>query len=330
MNLLRKRIENSYEKVLTNNIVGSLVDDMERAEILNFAYSMAYVTLLSMVPSLAAIFGLIDLFAPLIGSNSNFVVEGKAFLFRHLAPASGEIVTSTLAQVLDNISFANIGITGFTSLIITLVLLLANIEKAFNKIFNVTTARNMVTRFIYFWTFITLGTVGFITGFGYVFRRFFEGAEASGGNDILSFVVTRLTALLFVFLLYKVVPNRFVSAKSAAVGATITTVLFFIALSFIKLYSIYFTSLKMIYGALVALPLLLIWLHIVWVIVLFGAIVCHRMEIGFKVNRANTLEPDSAKDKYIALGIKLELPLKLLDYIYNEEKIRQVPLTISL
>ena len=29
MNLLRKRIESSYEKVLTNNIVGSLVDDME-------------------------------------------------------------------------------------------------------------------------------------------------------------------------------------------------------------------------------------------------------------------------------------------------------------
>ena len=116
------------------------------------------------------------------------------------------------------------------------------------------------------------------------------------------------------------VPNTFVSAKSAAFGAVLTVIFFGIASSVFSLYPIYFTSLKMIYGALVALPLLLIWLHIVWVIVLLGAIVSHRLDIGFDVNRKNNSEGDTQIEKFEALEQRRKLPVGLFQYIYDEKE----------
>ena len=133
-------------------------------------------------------------------------------------------------------------------------------------------------------------------------------------------IVYRFSFFLLVFLLYKVVPNTYVKSKSAASGALLTVILFGIASSVFKLYPVYFTSLKMIYGALVALPLLLIWLHIVWVIVLFGAIVSHRLEMGFHVKKGNSLESSSYKDRYKSLEIRRQLPLSIFEFIYDAEK----------
>ena len=70
-----------------------------------------------------------------------------------------------------------------------------------------------------------------------------------------------------------------------------------------------------------ALPLLLIWLHIVWVIVLLGAIVSHRLDIGFDVNRKNNSEGDTQIEKFEALEQRRKLPVGLFQYIYDEKRI---------
>ena len=170
MSTIKVKLKRLHQQLLANDIVYALVQDVRRAEVVEFAYSMAYVTLLSLVPSLAAVFGLIDLFTPFLGSNSGLIVEIRAFLVRHLAPTSGQQAAATITRLLDSLDFANIGITGFVSLMITLVLLLANIEKAFNRIFQVHKHRNIITRFIHFWTFITLGTFVLCAGIGFFGR----------------------------------------------------------------------------------------------------------------------------------------------------------------
>ena len=319
MSKIKRKLLSSYDKAMENDVLGSLIEDVRRSDIVRFAYSMAYVSLLSLVPSLAAIFGLLDLFSPLIGGEGDIVNQARGVVLQHLAPASGEVLSKTMNSLLSNISFANIGITGFGSLMVTLIMLLKNIEKAFNKIFDIKVDRSMLIRIIYFWTFITLGAIIFFAGMGFMAQKFLHTIDENSYAYVISLLSYRLLAIMFVFLLYKIVPNVYVSAKSALYASLITVFLLSVALSVFKFYPVYFKSLKMIYGALVALPLLLIWLHIIWIIVLFGAIVCHRMEIGYKVKRISGNDPESAKERYSCLDLKLSLPFKLLDYIFDEK-----------
>ncbi len=320
MSQVKTKLENIYSKIRSNVVVAALIHDVKRSEVIEFAYSMAYVSLLGLVPSIAAVFGLVDLFTPFLGSNSGLIIEIRSFLIRHLAPTSGQLAANTISNLLDSLDFGNIGITGFVSLLITLVLLLANIEKAFNKIFEVEKHRNIITRFIHFWTFITLGTFVVCAGIGFFAGKLMDLDYIDPQSWWITMIVYRFSFFLLVFLLYKVVPNTYVKSKSAASGALLTVILFAIASSVFKLYPVYFTSLKMIYGALVALPLLLIWLHIVWVIVLFGAIFSHRLEMGFYVKKGNSLESSSYKDRYKSLEIRRQLPLSIFEFIYDSEK----------
>jgi membrane protein len=74
------------------------------------------------------------------------------------------------------------------------------------------------------------------------------------------------------WLLYTVVPNRRVSARDAAVGALLGAVLFEIARWGFALFVHHAQTYQQIYGAaLAALPILLLWIYLSWIIVILGA-----------------------------------------------------------
>ena len=61
------------------------IHDTRRSELSKQASAMAYVTLFSLVPSLAAIFTLLGLFLPILGDNTHLMNEARQFLFKYLA-----------------------------------------------------------------------------------------------------------------------------------------------------------------------------------------------------------------------------------------------------
>ena len=79
-------------------------------------------------------------------------------------------------------------------------------------------------------------------------------------------------------MLYKWIPNCNVSWLNAFSGATLAVFLFEMAKTGFTLYISYFPSYELLYGALAAIPLLLIWIYLTWLIVLIGAEVAHFME----------------------------------------------------
>ena len=86
---------------------------------------------------------------------------------------------------------------------------------------------------------------------------------------------------LFVLLsyLYAFVPNATVRAREALLGSLLTTLAFKMAFALFAWFSQYFVY-NVIYGALTVLPVFLLWLFLVWVIVLVGAIfVCSMSRI---------------------------------------------------
>ena len=84
----------------------------------------------------------------------------------------------------------------------------------------------------------------------------------------------------FFFLLFKVVPNTHVSAREAAIGALVASVMFHQGGRLYGYYITGFSKYASVYGALAAVPVFLMWLYLSWVILLFGSLVSWRVQQG--------------------------------------------------
>lgn len=266
-------------------IAKSLYNDMERADLFRHAAAMAYTSLLSLVPSLAAFFALVSLFTPIVGADASLIFQIKKAILQRLTAGTSLELIQYLERFLTNLNFGRIGFTGFIGILISLILLLRQIELAFNAIFGVYRERNFFRRFINFWTFITLGTfiisvgVGIASGFN--IENLFHVGRIK--NAWFSWAKTFSTAGLFFFylLLYKVGPNCSIRTRYAGIGAFIATVLFTLANEFYGRFIGTFTNYRAVYGALAAIPTFLLWLYIIWIITLFGAVIVWRLQKGF-------------------------------------------------
>jgi membrane protein len=260
-----------------------LKDDVDRTAIGKHAYAMAYVTLFSLIPSLAVSFSLVSLFTPMFGKNSSLIQQIESFILRNLATGSGHQAVEYLETFLANTDFQKIGMTGFIGMMVALILLLREIEMALNRIFEIQQARPLLMRFIYFWTFLTLGTFMLAVSIGTLSTNkiFSKYVDVSVAMNLLGDFVYLFSMAGFFFLLYKVVPNRVIPVKHALIGTAISTTLLTLAVQFFGIYINSFTKYQAFYGALSAVPIFLFWLYVIWFITLFGALVTKRCMEGW-------------------------------------------------
>jgi len=276
--MVKTRIEN-FPPV---RFVWLICKDAIKVDIFKDAYAMAYVTLFSLIPSLAAIFAVVSLFTPLFGEDSSLLKSAEVFILQNLATGSGEQAIHYLESFLANTDFKKIGATGLVSTLVTLLLLLQQIEVALNGIFEVKEKRTMVERFLYFWIILTLGTfslaisVGTLSSFAWSSRYFELTLSQKIFRDFAYW-----GGLLFLFTsIYKLGPNRHIPFKHAFWGALTSTLLLTQASRFFSIYVSNFTRYQAIYGALAALPIFLLWLYVMWLITLMGALVTKRFMDG--------------------------------------------------
>lgn len=318
-----------------------LYKDMTRADVFKHASSMAYITLFSLIPSLAAIFSLISLFSPLMidhGQGENLIEQGKNFILSNLAAGSGDQVVDYIESFLANLDVKRIGLTGFAGIVVTLILLIRQIEIALNKIFAVSKPRNIVTRFVYFWTFLTLGTFLLSLSFGVLasvqlpsFLSLIEGTplHSEDAQSAWSGLVPIAAQWLFFAFVYQLVPNCKVAIKGAIIGGGVAALLLTIASAVYGYYLSKFSNYQAIYGAVAAIPSFLLWLYILWIITLLGAIICHRYQQGF--HHHDLLPSDIPLDRHTAelFGLRALLPMVLLAKVYDGFHNRGEPVTLA-
>ncbi len=283
---------------------------------------MAYVTLLSIIPSIAAIISLITLFSPFLGENSDLLNTVKEYIIQHLAAGSGTQVIETLNNIIKNLDLKKIGLTGFAGLFITLILLLRQIEMAFNRVWMIEKPRGIIKRFIYFWTFLTLGvfiiflSLGILSGFNLDALNPFS--DISSSRNIFSSLIPILGTILVFTFLYYIIPNTHVQMRHALIGATPTGIIFVIASKFYGYFVSTFTSYQAIYGALAAIPMFLFWMYLQWVIILSGVVITWRSQQGFfDINESDSdldIEAVTPGEKDRDNHIKTLLPILVLIY----------------
>ena len=229
------------------------------------AASLGYTSLLSMVPLLAVIFGIVSVF-PVFDEWSNKL---QAFIFDNFLPDTGQQIVPYINGFLDSVS--SLTLPGTLMLIVTALLLMVRIEVALNRIWRVDRNRTLTNRIVMYWAALTLGPLLIAAAIALSAQKLF------GQSGFLGFLPSGL-ANLWIFLLYwlvfallfVLVPNRSVRIRYAAIGALLSAILFSLAKAGFVAY-VSNTSYKAIYGALATIPLFLFWLYLVWLIILLGA-----------------------------------------------------------
>jgi len=229
------------------------------------AASLSYTSLLSMVPLLAVVFGVASAF-PVFQQWSDKL---QAFVFDNFVPTSGEQVQEYLEGFLASVS--QLTVPGMLVLILTALLLMVRIERAFNLIWRVPTARSIRNRVVMYWAVLTLGPLALGAAIALSAQPVFDTVMLGASNDSFgrAFVIFLLTWVAFT-LMFLLVPNRKVPVTHALVGAFVSALLFGFAKKAFVAY-VANASFNVIYGTLAAIPIFLFWLYLVWIVILLGA-----------------------------------------------------------
>jgi len=149
--------------------------------------------------------------------------------------------------------------------------LLSTIEQAFNHIWHVTRGRGFLHRMINYWALLTLGPL--LLGAGiYVTTQYgaFKNIEGTAIGVATPLVLSYFPSLLGFFFLYFVLPNTKVKPAAALWGAAVAALAWHIAKYGFGAYVTEFIPYSKIYGVLGLIPLGVFWIHITWLIALFG------------------------------------------------------------
>ncbi len=234
------------------------------------ASSLAYTTLLSIVPLIAVMFGLFGKI-PILQEVSESIQQ---FVFTNFVPQFGETIQSYINNYSNKAS--QLTITGSMVLVIIALMLMATIDNAFNRIWYVTNKRNPVARLLVYWAVLTMGPL--LIGTGLASTSYLLSLPVLADVDssynisarLLSWLPFLTTSIAF-SLLYILVPNCYVPKKHAVAGGVICAILFEFAKYGFGIYVRSMPSYENIYGAISIIPLFLIWIYVSWTIVLFGA-----------------------------------------------------------
>jgi membrane protein len=195
-------------------------------------------------------------------------LEFKIFLIKHLAAGAGSAVGKHIDVFLSKIQFKTLGYVGFLVLLLVALLLLASIEDAINRIWAIQKRKALWKRFLIYNLILFIGPVSVSLSLATttIFTKFFPQFVVKANMWVI------LINTLFVTLTYKIFPNKKVSWWAALVAG------FLVAITCETAkwgYTAYVTKLlfvNKIYGSVAAMPLLLIWLYLNWLIFLGGAL----------------------------------------------------------
>ena len=237
--------------------------------------ALTYMSLFALVPLLTVLYTMASAIPAFQGAEAQM----QAFLFKQLVPQS----SSNIEGYLNDFSAQAKNLTGpgVAFLLVTAILMLRNVEHAFNQIWRARENRSPLSSFLLYWgvltlTPITIGLAIAISTYLASVTHALNDLDIFGVKAFLLQSTPMLLSTMGFSLVYAAVPNCRVPIKHALIGG------FFAALAFHAARGLFTelvarSSITFIYGAFAAVPLFLLWIYLSWNIVLMGGILVHSM-----------------------------------------------------
>ncbi len=245
----------------------NLMVKFKRDHCLVHAGSLAYVTILALVPLIIVSFSLFST----IGSFAQMKETIMNQLMQFLVPQSAQSVIGYINSFAEKSK--TLGISGMVALIFLGYSLFNSTEDAFNEIWAIPKSRSAITRLfvftnIVFWMPILMGLSIYFSTKAVLIP--YMSTVVKLALIILPFFL----AFLGFTMSYIVIPSGKVNPKNAAIGGFVAAVLWELGKNSFDLFvanTFSFKAFSKLYGSLVILPIFLIWIYLCWVITLIGA-----------------------------------------------------------
>ncbi len=273
------------------------------------AASLAYTTLLSLVPSLAVAFAVLKAFGGLTPIQERL----DTIIYTHLVTSSSLEAADYIQRFTERAHAGAIGSVGFLVFIITAVSLLNTVASAFNRVWGVEDRRSLKDRFLTFFALTVLGPILFgasisITG-TILHAKIWTRLPIPGLGPALSFFVPFLLTWAGFLLLYVVIPSAPLRLRPALLGSLVVAASWELVKIGFEWYVTTVTSYGRIYASLSVLPVFLLWLYVGWLIALLGFEVSHflqypetvRSSVGWSATRT-AVPPQDAIRTFVAVA----------------------------
>ena len=235
------------------------------------AGSLTFTTVLAVVPVMTIAFAIFTTF-PLFNTFRDAL---EAYFIQSLMPRG---VTNT---ILDNLSLfaakANrLSAVGAVTLVLTAIMMFAIVDRSLNRIWRVKTPRSFTQSLIVYWAIMTLGPL--LIGASLSLTTLVSPVASTLAQQlpwmgtVAAISVSLLLMTMFFGLLYLIVPNRLVDWRDALIGGLVAAIAFEMTNRGFAFFITKFPSYRVIYGALAAVPIFLVWVYLFWLITLLGAV----------------------------------------------------------
>ena len=233
------------------------------------AASMTFTTLLALVPVLTVMVAVASIFPVFDRWSDSFV----SFVNQTIVPQGADMVFDYIDAFRDQAN--RLTAIGSVMLVVTSLMLIRTIDNAFNRIWRVNTQRPWMMQFLVYWALLTFGPLSLGVGISFMVGSVQDSVLSSGAQqwaDVLKTAARLAFMTVLLWGLYRFVPNRFVPARQAFVGALITAFCLETARFLFTWYMGNFDGYRSIYGAFAAVPFFLLWLNLLWTLLLGGAV----------------------------------------------------------
>src|SRR5580704_13321502 len=251
----------------------ALIRDWLGGDISVRAMSLAYTTLLSLVPLMVFSFAILKG----LGARGDlrFIVHE---FFRPVGSAATQL-TESVMQFVANMRGELLGSIGLAFLVYTVITTIQKVETSFNFVWRVGRSRSFGRRFTEYLSVMILGPILLAVAIGLLgsaehspFAQWLQAvAPLAGVLGVLSQIVPyAIVTVVFTFM-YSFIPNTHVQFRAALIGGVTAGVIWALVGKVFTAVIVYSSQLVAVYTGFAIVLTTLIWVYLSWLILLIGA-----------------------------------------------------------
>jgi membrane protein len=251
----------------------ALIRDWLRGEINTRAMSLAYTTLLSLVPLMVFSFAILKG----LGARGDLRLILDGF-FRPMGAAATQLTDSVL-QFVANMRGELLGSIGLAFLLYTVLTTIQKVEASFNFVWRVGRPRSFSRRLTEYLSVMIIGPILLAAAIGLLgsaehspFAQWLHAvAPLAVAMDILGKVVPYAIVTVVFTVMYSFIPNTHVQFRAALIGGIAAGLIWALVGRVFTAVIQYSTQMVAVYTGFAIVLTTLIWVYLSWLILLIGA-----------------------------------------------------------
>jgi membrane protein len=237
------------------------------------AMSLAYTTLLSLVPLLVFSFSILKA----IGARGDLRYLLHQF-FRPMGAAANQLTESVL-QFVTNMRGDVLGSIGLGFLVYTVITTIQKVEASFNFVWRVERPRSFARRFVEYLSIMVIGPILLAVAIGLLgsashspFAHWLTGVPLLSGTVVAAAQLVPYVIVTIVFtFMYAFIPNTRVQLRPALIGGITAGIIWALVGQAFTALLVYSSQMLAVYTGFAIVLTTLIWVYLSWLILLIGA-----------------------------------------------------------